>query len=211
MRIPPPVRLPVHGPTAPGPYQREKSTGVDLHHSLPLGSRGCNRLEALHLAHHEHNRQIGPAKWPLEGVQREQERENPGQGIGPTFAASVETILQKNEEGEPAFREFVTELILRIGPSPKGAGLQNLRPNFVLSAGAEWSGMNPKTCYPYLNKMTNPINGFLRIRTDQSTKARYLGFRFELYYELEAKEILKLHPKEGLRFRTDQAQEESGD
>ena len=116
--------------------------------------------------------------------------------------------IERNEEGEPAVREFVVEHLLRYGPNPPESDIQFLRLRVVLAAASNYAGPNPKTCYPYFNRMTNPINGFIELKKHPQLKVGYLTFRFPEYYDMTVEEILEINPKKGLRFRQDQLRDQ---
>ena len=115
--------------------------------------------------------------------------------------------IAKNREGEPAYRDFIIGHLLLYGePHPESVEwvkdvMPLLDPTEMLKAGSAWSGMNPKTCYPYQGRMDNRINGFLEVRRHKPTQKDYLQFRFLEYYAMTVEEIDKLNPKEGLKTR----------
>lgn len=147
--------------------------------------------------------------WPCNraagGSTQHREREkNIAQGIGepPESADEVaRRINEMNETAEPAFREFVIEQIQKFGRRPVDKVLDYLKPSELVYAGSEWTGANPKTCYPYLARMTNKINGFIDIAKHKPTNRRYLTFRHDDLWEMEIKEIMKLYPKGGKMYR----------
>jgi hypothetical protein len=133
-----------------------------------------------------------------------QERENFSLGIGWEPGETTRAI-EKNEDYEPEFRRFIIEMLLRFGPDPPQEAFPYLTRHALINAASNYAGNNPKTGYPYFGKMANPINGFLQVQVWGRAKVKIVRFRFPEYYDKTLDEIVRMQPKEGLRFRQDQA------
>lgn len=171
---------------------------ITIHHKD--GDESHNELPNLAPACWEDNRKEGWMVRRRKAAQASKsEKENLSAGIGNESDVDKPTVVQLNEDYEPEVRRFVIEHISRFGILPDEKAIPFLHPKVVRDAAAEWSGANPKTCYPYFGKMVNPINGFLAVKKRFGLK--YLAFRYEDHYALSPEEIMKLYPKEGRRTR----------
>jgi hypothetical protein len=132
------------------------------------------------------------------------ERENFSMGIGFELSDETTRAIEKNEDYEPEFRRFIIEMVLRFGPDPPQEAFAYLTRHALINAASNYAGNNPKTGYPYFGKMANPINGFLEVVAWGRPKIKIVRFRFREYYDKTVEEIVKLQPKEGLRFRQDE-------
>ena len=171
---------------------------TDIHH-LDYNQRN-NKWANLRLTHHGCNSADPNKPGRVGRPQSPHEREREKAAVGVELQAQEKPVsIVLNEEYEDAFRRFVVTRVSSYGPDPGPDDFIFLLPRNILPAAAEWTGANPKTLYPYLAKMTNPENGFLTTTPYRKTGKSILTYKKPEYYEMDLEEILRRHPKRGLR------------
>lgn len=171
---------------------------ITVHHRD--GEESHNELPNLAPACWEDNRKEGWMVRRRKAAQASKsERENLSAGIGSESDEQKPTVVQLNEDYEPEVRLFVIEHISKFGLDPGEKAIPFLNPKVVRDAAAEWSGANPKTCYPYFGKMLNPINGFVKV--EKKFGKKYLTFRHADHFKLTPNELMEMFPKAGRRTR----------
>ena len=121
------------------------------------------------------------------------------------LAPDAPDSMKKNLDYEEPYRTLIVRLILNAGldestnhPPIDILKEEILDPTNANAAACEETGANPKTGFPYLDKMKNPTNGFMEV-AKHPTGIKYLRFRKKEYYSMSESEIIKLHPKTGQR------------
>ena len=185
-----------HAPLNP----RELHKSYSLHHEYRKGSPNYNLLGFVHLVHPGCHGRLGPAIETAQPQKTEREKDSAG-GVGEVDRTDPSKYsVEKNATEEDA-REWVVEHLLKFGNPPDFRALPFIQRDNMTDAISERFDFSQIVVYRYLRRMLNPINGFLKPRKLNGLK--YLGFKFDEYYELTVGEIMKMHPKRGQRFRED--------